>query len=191
MAHAAAVGSRDHCGGRSKTLARCVVEAQVYGCPLGYLALPQEAALQGTPTTPSPILCAAATHALRLWFSLQGSKCVLIATFVLWPLVLASVLLSALMFTPLVPILGLPIFLPAFPRPRRQWRRLSVSSNPGTTDAAMYCQLVPEIANAMQPLVARGAFGNDERRVCVCYHHHQVSHLTRPRDMCVYLCDTR
>ena len=57
------------------------------------------------------------------------------------PLLLAVAAYSSFFMSPVLPFLGLPIFLPAFPRPRRQWQVVSTSETASSTDAALYKQL--------------------------------------------------
>ena len=97
----------------------------------------------------------------------QAALKVAIATAVFFPLVLAMVAISSLFMSPLLPLLGLPLFLPAFPRPRRQWVTVSSSVEASTTDAALYQQLVPELSASLREMAASGTLGELEPGACL------------------------
>ena len=100
------------------------------------------------------------------FFERQSAGKVAIASMLLSPLLLAVAAYSSFFMSPVLPFLGLPIFLPAFPRPRRQWQVVSTSETASSTDAALYKQLVPQLTKSLQWLVQRGVLGEVEPGAC-------------------------
>ena len=82
----------------------------------------------------------------------------LIGSAVLFPLVLAMVLVTVVLGSPLMPLFGLPLFLAAFPRPRRFWPTPGSSSSP-KPETMYYEQAAPQLGVAYTELASAGGLG--------------------------------
>eukprot|EP00698_Gefionella_okellyi_P026164 TRINITY_DN987_c0_g1_i1.p1 TRINITY_DN987_c0_g1~~TRINITY_DN987_c0_g1_i1.p1 ORF type:complete len:1045 (-),score=241.02 TRINITY_DN987_c0_g1_i1:90-3140(-) len=74
------------------------------------------------------------------------------------PVSFVSLLLSSALSAPLLPLLGLPMFIVGFPRPRWHWPPEDASSN--GVDAAFYQQLMPSIQQLVSDRLETGALGD-------------------------------
>lgn len=77
----------------------------------------------------------------------------------LFPVVAAVIVASAVVSSPLLPLLGLPLFVVGFPRPRRHWP--NVGSGPESTalEAAYYQQASPALLKSLISAAASGSLG--------------------------------
>ena len=82
----------------------------------------------------------------------------LIGSAVLFPLVLAMVLVTVVLGSPLMPLFGLPLFLAAFPRPRRFWPTPGSNSSP-KPETMYYEQAAPQLSMAYAELASAGGLG--------------------------------
>jgi len=74
------------------------------------------------------------------------------------PFAAVILLASSALAAPLLPVLGVPIFLIGFPRPRRHWP-LSASFSSSSFDAAYYKQLVPSLSSSLLRALRQGSLG--------------------------------
>ncbi len=77
----------------------------------------------------------------------------------LFPLVLAVVVIAAALGAPLLPLFTLPVFLFGFPRPQRSWPEPVGSSANICPDTVYYRQLAPQLAHALRNAYAMGTLG--------------------------------
>jgi len=96
------------------------------------------------------------------------------------PIVLVIVAAAAMLSAPLLPVLGVPLFLIGFPRPKRHWPSTK-GSQAASLDAAYYKHLMPSVVKGLLAAIDGGQLGSDVRggeifllRRCVC--------------VCVYVC---
>ncbi|XP_053331320.1 pecanex-like protein 4 [Spea bombifrons] len=78
---------------------------------------------------------------------------------VLFPLVLAFVVVSAALSSPLLALFTLPVFLVGFPRPVRSWPGAVGAAACVCPDTVYYEQMVPGLAAALQSAFASGSLG--------------------------------
>ena len=77
---------------------------------------------------------------------------------VAFPLVVGSLLVATAVSAPLIPLLGLPIFIMGFPRPARQ-SPIAGSSYSANQDTVFYQQLMPRILEGLPSKLYSGFFG--------------------------------
>lgn len=82
----------------------------------------------------------------------------LIGSALLFPLVLTIILVSVVLGSPLMPLFGLPLFIVAFPRPRRFWPSPGSSSSP-KPESIYYDQAMPALEANFAKLAAAGSLG--------------------------------
>eukprot|EP00033_Pygsuia_biforma_P002834 GCRY01003128.1.p1 GENE.GCRY01003128.1~~GCRY01003128.1.p1 ORF type:complete len:878 (+),score=107.36 GCRY01003128.1:233-2866(+) len=87
----------------------------------------------------------------------QNQVFLVVSAFVLLPFSLFSLLAAVVLSVPLLPVLGLPVFLPAFPRPSRLWPRFTPHGAGDQIETALYVQLASELAHHLPQLVMAGA----------------------------------
>ena len=72
---------------------------------------------------------------------------------------------SAMLSAPLLPVLGIPLFIVGFPRPKRHWPagESATAAAAASLDAAYYKHLVPAAARGLLAAIGEGAVGGDVR----------------------------
>ncbi len=65
------------------------------------------------------------------------------------------------MGAPLIPFLGLPIFIIGFPRPSRQWPLAGMSYS-ASDDSVYYKQMIPEVVQRLPEMINSGRLGDVE-----------------------------
>eukprot|EP01105_Mastigella_eilhardi_P007797 TRINITY_DN1949_c0_g1_i2.p1 TRINITY_DN1949_c0_g1~~TRINITY_DN1949_c0_g1_i2.p1 ORF type:complete len:724 (-),score=161.24 TRINITY_DN1949_c0_g1_i2:58-2229(-) len=83
-------------------------------------------------------------------------RVVLAAELALLPLAACVILAAVVLSAPLVPFLGIPLFLLGFPRPQRSWYRIGSHTN-GSADVVYYAQLLPRLLHTLQHDAVGGA----------------------------------
>ncbi|XP_012663439.1 pecanex-like protein 4 isoform X1 [Otolemur garnettii] len=75
------------------------------------------------------------------------------------PLVLALIVLSALLSSPLLPLFTLPVFLVGFPRPIQSWPGAVGATACVCADTVYYYQMIPRLTAALHAAMAAGSLG--------------------------------
>mmetsp|Transcript_25043 Transcript_25043/g.57669 ORF Transcript_25043/g.57669 Transcript_25043/m.57669 type:complete len:1323 (-) Transcript_25043:31-3999(-) len=88
----------------------------------------------------------------------ESAKATLILSACLWPLVLCVIVMASAVSAPLLPLLGVPVFLCAFPRPLRHWPDSGGRAG-GGTDGQYYAQMSPRLAQEFVAGLNSGKFG--------------------------------
>lgn len=83
----------------------------------------------------------------------------LFLSFLLFPLVLAVMVVAAALSAPLLPLFTLPVFFIGFPRPQRFWPEAVGASANVCADTVYYRQLAPMLARSLRRGFASGSLG--------------------------------
>jgi len=75
-----------------------------------------------------------------------------------FPFALAIVLMAAALSAPLLPVLGVPLFIIGFPRPKRHWPSMP-GSQAASLDAAYYKHLMPSAVQGLVAAILAGEVG--------------------------------
>ena len=78
------------------------------------------------------------------------------------PFALVIVVAAAMLSAPLLPVLGVPLFIVGFPRPRRHWPS-TAGSQSASLDAAYYKHLMPSAVKSLLGAINTGQLGSDVR----------------------------
>ena len=78
------------------------------------------------------------------------------------PFVLVIVVAAATLSAPLLPVLGVPLFVIGFPRPKRHWPSIQ-GSQAASLDAAYYKHLMPSAIRGLVAAIFGGEVGSDVR----------------------------
>ncbi|XP_053553277.1 pecanex-like protein 4 [Bombina bombina] len=89
----------------------------------------------------------------------KSSTSLITVNIVLFPLVLALIVVSAVLSSPLLALFTLPVFLVGFPRPIRSWPGTVGAAACACSDTVYYQQMVPGFASALQAAFTSGSLG--------------------------------
>jgi len=78
------------------------------------------------------------------------------------PFALVIVVAAAMLSAPILPVLGVPLFIVGFPRPRRHWPS-TAGSQSASLDAAYYKHLMPSAVKGLLTAINNGQLGSDVR----------------------------
>lgn len=78
------------------------------------------------------------------------------------PFALVIVAASAMLAAPLLPVLGVPLFIVGFPRPKRHWPS-TTGSQSASLDSAYYKHLMPSAVTGLLAAIDAGEVGSDVR----------------------------
>ena len=78
---------------------------------------------------------------------------------ILFPLLLATIFLAAVLSAPMLPLFTLPIFLIGYPRPLRSWPGSVGQSASECGDTAFYKHAALELTRTLPASIARGSLG--------------------------------
>eukprot|EP01135_Chromosphaera_perkinsii_P008998 Nk52_evm16s1569 gene=Nk52_evmTU16s1569 len=89
----------------------------------------------------------------------KNSTLIAVMSIVLFPVILAVVAASSVLLSPLIPLLGIPVFFVGSPRPIKQWPKAGQSYNP-SADTVYYRQAVASFKATVEKLFHSGSLGS-------------------------------